>query len=216
MKKLFIGLDLSFNSTGICVFSESENKIQFYRVVYETKPHDIENINQVTYRMPDNISTEDLLIDSDKNNQEQIESTIRAMICSKKIINILKDVIIKYEPDQVTFCIENYIMPSFGGPNSLRNVSGLLLLQGYIREFIIRYATSNKVYLITPTPSQNKKFFTGKGKSDKSEMLKAFIDVYDGLKLIPNLTRGKLDDVIDAFSLMVYAVNKNRYGTKNI
>ena len=58
--------------------------------------------------------------------------------------------------------------------------------------------------LHTPTPTQNKKNFSGDGKADKQKMIETFITKYDGFKLLPDVNTGKIDDVIDAYSLMVF------------
>lgn len=219
-KILLIGLDLSFNSTGIsfCTLENNVPKImKFYRVVFDEKitasgtqhkPKDIQNVNQIIYRMPTNINISDLLLSDDsKNDIEQLYTTIRAMICSKKINKVLAQVIDEIKPDTIICTIENYIMPSFAGPNSLKTVSGLITLQGYIRDFLIRYKITFpeiNVLLHTPTPTQNKKNFSGDGKADKQKMIETFITKYDGFKLLPDVNTGKIDDVIDAYSLMVF------------
>lgn len=223
-KILLIGLDMSFNSTGI-TFSVIENnkpqKIKFYRVVFDDesnkthkllKPQDIQNVNQVVYRMPTNINVADLSIDNqDKNSYEQIRNTLRAMICSKKINKIIANNINQINPNVIICTMENYIMPAFGGRNSLNNVSGLLLLQGFVREWFIKFAVSYSeinTYLFTPTPKQTKKYFTGNGSADKKEMQYYFVENFDGQKLLPNMSKGKLDDIIDSFALMVHGYNK--------
>lgn len=214
-RTLLIGIDLSFNSTGICCSTLIDNKpytIKFYRVVFEHRPKYIANVNQVVYKMPTNISVDDLLLsDNSKNDNEQMATTIRAMICSKKINKILAQVINDFKPDTVICTIENYIMPAFGGPNSLKTVSGLIMLQGFVREFLIRYKITFPeitMLLHTPTPSQNKKNFTNDGKADKDVMIQTFIDLHDGTKLLPNLNdtsdKSKLDDLVDAYSLLTY------------
>lgn len=219
-KKVLIGLDLSFNSTGLTVTYLEDDKpqiIQFHRIVYDDgtnktgkilTPREIKNINQVVYRMPTNISVDDIILDSnDKNNQEQIHTTLRAMICSKKINKILARVLTRFNPDTVICTMENYIMPSFGGPNKLKTVSGLILLQGFVRDFIIRWKLTNPdadMFLYTPSPTQNKKAFCGNGKAEKHNMIEAFKTLYNGDKLLPNLQAGKVDDVIDSFSLMIH------------
>jgi Holliday junction resolvasome RuvABC endonuclease subunit len=221
-KKILIGLDLSFNSTGITItyFEDNQPKIiKFHRIVFDEEknktgkvltPKEIKNINQEVYRMPVNIHVEDIILDSkDKNNHEQIETTLRAMICSKKINMVLAKMLNRFNPDLVICTMENYIMPSFGGPNSLKSVSGLILLQGFVRDFIIRWKLTNpdtRLYLYTPTPSQNKKAFCGNGKAEKKEMIDAFVNLYDGNKLLPNISAGKVDDVIDSFSLMIHGL----------
>ena len=222
-KILHIGLDLSFNSTGITfsLFDENMNpeKIKFYRIVFDNennitgkrlKPNDIQNINQIVYRMPSNIKLSDInLVIDDKNTSEQLTSTLQAMICSKKINQIIADNIMNYGPNKIICTMENYIMPNFGGPNSLRNVSGLLLLQGFVREFFVKLSIQFPqliIKLFTPTPKQTKKYFTGNGNAEKKEMLESFINNFQGQKLLPVLNRGKLDDIIDSFALMCHGL----------
>lgn len=229
-KILLIGIDLSFNSTGIsiCKIQNIDGKykpvtIKFHRVIFDEKitangqqhkPKEIKNVNQVTYRMPTNIDVDDLLLtNKDKNDFEQTYTTIRAMICSKKINKIIAQVINEFQPSVVICTIENYIMPSFAGPNSLKNVSGLITLQGFVRAFLIRWKITYpdiKLLLHTPSPTQNKKFFTGDGKADKQKMIDTFLKYHDGNKLIPDISHckssgaTKIDDVIDSYSLMIF------------
>lgn len=220
---LVIGLDLSFNSTGITISVFNKNikaeKIRFYRVVFDNennitgkrlKPNDIPNVNQIIYRMPSNIKLSDInLINNDKNTSEQINSTLQAMICAKKINQIIANNILDFGPAKIICTMENYIMPNFGGPNSLKNVSGLILLQGFIREFFIKFSIKNPqiiLKLFTPTPKQNKKYFTANGNANKKEMIESFEKNFDGHKLLPITNKGKIDDIIDSFSLMCYGL----------
>lgn len=214
-KILIFGLDLSFNSTGITTVLLNDNQpisIAFDRVVYDKQPRKIENIDTISYVLPTNITTDELVIECDKNNREQIETTLRSMMCSKAIKTVLKKHIENNsDATNIIFCIENYVMPSFGGPNSLKNVSGLIALQSFIREYIIKLKLNGySVRFMTPTPTQNKKFFTGSGKAQKHDMMRVFVEVYDGLKLIPDVSKGKLDDVIDSFALACQALYEYR------
>ena len=149
-----------------------------------------------------------MLIDGDnENNTEQIHVTIKALICVKKIKEILDKAIIQFKPNDIVFVIENYIMPSYTGPQQLKTVSGLIMLQGFVREFIVKTKILNdaiNIKLMTPTPSNNKKFFAKDGNADKPKMMKIFIEGYDGKKLIPDVCIekiGVLNDVIDSFAL---------------
>lgn len=219
MTKLIIGLDLSFNSTGICVTSfDSENvaqKMEFYKILFDSEhnitgkpytPHEIKNVNQIIYKMPTNILVDDLLLTEQKNDKEQIQSTLRVMICSKKIVSLLNKIIIKHKPTTIIYSFENYIMPAFSGKNQLKTVSGLITLQGLIREKVIMLSKTHNTHikLTCPTPTANKNNFTSDGKADKQKMINTFIKHYDGNKLLPNLSVGKIDDLVDAFSLMVW------------
>jgi len=218
IKTLIIGLDLSFSSTGICI-SYLEDKVgiamQFHRIVFDDEtnkkkqyqPVAIQNIQQQTYRMPTNIHVEDLVIDDEnRNNQEQMTATLKAMICSKKIGGVIAKCLDTYKPRELVICIENYIMPAFSGSNQLKTVSGLIMLQGFVRELIIRLGISYQYdfKIMTPTPSNNKLFFTGNGNADKALMLEWFLNHYEGKKLLPeaNIDKlGRINDIIDSFAL---------------
>jgi len=225
-KTLIIGLDLSFSCTGITISYLEDNvgkSIQFHRVIFDDNsnktnkkytPTPIKNVNTVTYRLPTNILISDMVFDKkDINNFEQCESTLKGLISSKKIGIIIAKALDDYKPDEAIFCIENYIMPSFEGQNQLKVVAGLIQLQGYVRELIIRFCLDLKIpfKLFTPTPKSNKLFFTKNGNADKSEMLKIFLTEYQGNKLLPTITMEsvhQINDVIDAFSLCMYAYGK--------
>jgi hypothetical protein len=225
-KSLIIGLDLSFNSTGITVSYLEDNvgkTIEFFRILFDNEtnktgkrytPHKIQNVEDIVYIMPRNINIDDLVIDkTDINNIEQCEATLKSMICSKNINLIISNAIEKYKPKEIFCVIENYIMPAFSGKNQLKSVSGLIMLQGFVRELLIKQSINNSIpiKLLTPTPSKIKVFFTKSGNADKLTMLKFFIDVYDGKKLIPGIgiaSIGQIDDVIDSFALMMYGYSK--------
>lgn len=220
---LIIGLDLSFSSTGIAV-SIIEDKIgksiELHKLLFDENtskkgkqfiPTPIQNLNQHTYRMPTNILVADIVLDNhDKNNLEQCEATLKAMICSKNIGKIVEEKINQIRPDKIIVVIENYIMPAFSGKNQLKTVSGLIMLQGFVRKLFIELCLANQIELklYTPTPSSNKLFFTKDGNADKTKMVKIFLEAYDGNKLLPTITNNSvaiIHDVVDAFSLMMNA-----------
>ena len=221
---IIFGLDLSFNSTGICMMyfdEESKNtKISFDRVVFDKHPREIANISTTVYSLPTNLSVDEILIDSKelgKNENDQALITIKSLICAKAIRSVIKKYIQLLKPQQCLFVIENYIMPAFGGKNSLQNVSGLIAIQNYIREYVIGLKLQHGVenpcdtFLCTPTPTQVKKFFTGNGKAQKQEMEDVFLSKYDGNALIDiKDKKGKFDDIVDAFALGCYGLSKIR------
>ncbi len=234
-RKLIIGLDLSLNSTGICIakISDNSSKIGFYRIVHDKdvnknksySPKHIKNVNQIVYRMPKNILTKDLILSEfgeDRTSEEQLRYTLKAMMCAKVIRKILAENINQFNPDTIIFTIENYIMPSFSGKSSLATVGGNICLQSLIREFIIQVSinlqekNSNTICkLFTPTPTSTKKFFTGDGNADKLKMIHFFTTIYNGEKLI-NLDKGKIDDIVDSFALMFHGYSKYLKQSKNI
>lgn len=229
---IIFGLDLSFNSTGICMMyfdDEGQNtKISFDRVVFDKHPREVANISTTVYSLPTNLFVDEILIDANelsKNENDQALITIKSLICAKAIKSVINKYIQLLKPQQCLFVIENYIMPAFGGKNSLQNVSGLIAIQNYIREFVIGLKLQHTVnqggiedsivttdtFLCTPTPTQVKKFFTGNGKAQKQEMEDVFLSKYDGNALIDIRERkGKFDDIVDAFALGCYGLSKIR------
>ena len=222
MKKLIIGLDLSFGSTGITISFLEDNigkSIEFNRVIFDNrsrknqyKPKEFKNVNNHTYSY--SLDLNEFVIDSeDVNNSEQVDVTLKAMKSSQMTCNIVKKAIEKHNPEEIYVCIENFIMPDFGGKNQLKVVSGLIMLQGFVRSTLIQMSLSKKIRLklLTPTPSTIKASFCKNGAADKELMLKEFLTNYDGDKLIPGLSIADLhhiNDVIDSFALMYYCYGK--------
>ena len=223
-KKLIIGIDLSFNSTGITI-TEFENtigkSIGFYRLVFETKPTPIININQITYNLPTNISASDIVEDkSDFYSEDQANITIKAMICCKRIITIITKKLfsINKNPIDIYVNIEGFIMPSISGTQQFKSLSGLIMLQGMLRSELIKLKLTEscnidifKIFITSPTDL--KLWFTGNGSADKQIMLDNFNSVYDGKILLPDTTSlAKVNDVIDSFALNMLCLAK-LYGT---
>jgi len=212
-KSLIIGIDLSFNSTGITVsyLEDGEGKLmEFYRLVYETTPNPIENINQQTYTLPTNVSVIDLIVEDSKDaySEDQALITLKAMICCKRIMKIVCEVVDRFKPNDIYFNIEGFVMPSMTGSQQLRVLGGLIMLQGQLRSDLIKLKLSQtniddfKIYITSP--SELKLFFTGNGSADKQMMLDYFLDLFDGDLLLPNTeSLGKVNDVVDSFALML-------------
>jgi Holliday junction resolvasome RuvABC endonuclease subunit len=232
-KKMIIGLDLSFNSTGITfMFFETEKatKIRFYRLVFDDesaksgkqyKPHDIQNVNQIIYKMPTNVTKYDLLLTDLTNDDEQISTTLRAMICSKKITKTIVQTIDDFKPNEIIVSIENFIMPAFSGQNQLKTVAGLIMLQGFVRSNLIMLKNSfeyiSTLKITTPPAKSVKLQFASSGSASKEQMIESFYKNYDGKKLLPNTDIGKIDDVVDSFALAMwgYSYNLRKINVKN-
>lgn len=220
-KQLIAGLDLSFNSTGITL-TELENgngqKCEFHRIVYETKPGYIVNINQRTYELPKNINLNDIADDSDFYSEDQAFITVKAMMMCKNIMHIIANKIQRIERDfpdaQISLYIniEGFVMPNLAGNQQLRVLGGLIMLQGIIRNDLIKYniAKNFKNFKIFITsPSDLKLYFAGNGGADKQLMLDSFLEFYDGAKLLPDTSSlAKVNDVIDSFALMLNCYHK--------
>lgn len=223
---LIIGIDLSFKSTGITLAYLDGPKgkyITMHRLIFDEqknksgkkyKPSIVKNIENLIYKIPSGLSSNNLSIDNtDTNSTEQIDATMKALSCNRSIRLLIEQAITEYKPSLIVCSIENYIMPSFAGNNQLKTVGGLIMLQSFVRETVTRLAIENKIIFkfCFPTPSRLKLFFTGSGKSEKLDMLKSFLTKYKGHKLLPTVTENdllKVNDVIDSFALMMYGYSK--------
>jgi hypothetical protein len=227
ISRIVIGVDLSFNSTGITIAKWSGNRavsMSFHRVVFETVPQPIKNVNQVTYRMPTNVDVRDLVQSNgdDFYTEDQAHITLKAMVCVKKIMKAITDSVMAHvstltvsgsdaktvQSPEVHINIEGFVMPSMLGNQQLRVLGGLIMLQGMLRSELIRLKISlgrATIFKITITsPSELKLFFGGKGDADKSEMLDAFIGVFGGASLLPDTSSlSRVNDVVDSFALML-------------
>lgn len=215
LKSLIIGIDLSFNSTGITIayLENNEGKtIEFDRLVFQTTPHPIKNINQSTYNLPSNIHVKDLIVEETEDNYSEDQSliTLKAMVCTKRIMGIIIQSVKEYSPNEIYFNIEGFIMPSMTGGLQLRVLGGLIMLQGMLRAELIKFHIANpqipifKIFITSP--SELKLFFTGKGgnSTTKEVMLECFINDFEGRKLLPDTeSLAKVNDVIDSFALML-------------
>jgi hypothetical protein len=217
MRKIIAGLDLSLSSTGItlCFFEDDKlTHIKFFKVVFDKKPRPITNVNILSYNIPKYIDSMFMVIDpEDKNNVEQLHYTIKSSQASNKINKIIFDNLKEFKPDLFVCVIENYIMPDYGGSNQLKIVSALISLQAFVRKKIMDFCIKNSIILkmLTPTPSNLKKVFSANGNATKEDMVKAFINYYDGEKLIPEIKTisiDKVNDVVDSFALSMYGYKK--------
>lgn len=216
--ELIVGMDLSFNSTGL-TFTTCKNGlglgIEFHRIVYNETPRPIKNINQHTYKLPVNVAIDDIVDETDFYSEDQAFITLKAMMCCKRITSILVSKINKlkqkYPNHNISLYtnIEGFIMPNLAGNQQLRVLGGLIMLQGLIRSDLLKLNITERFHnfrIFITSPTQLKKYFTGNGSSltDKALMLECFLNIFDGAKLLPDTTSlAKVNDVVDSFALMM-------------
>jgi hypothetical protein len=219
---IIYGIDLSFNSTGICIYNLERHSdeirgknIAFYKIVYNPSDSSslynqkIPNVKNLYYHLPKNFDIAKVSDVSSHSDYHQTEATIKGLMIKRVIADIIK---IHNDFDaEVIVSIENYIMPTFSGKNQLNTVGGLIQLQGFIRELFIENSLNNssRLRFCFPTPSHNKYSFSHNGNATKEIMIDTFLQYYNGNSILPDLTKYKIDDLVDAFSLMIY-------GYKNI
>lgn len=227
MKRIIIGLDLSLNSTGVCMsfFNEKMDAeyLSFYNLIFDDNSHakewtpiQVPNVVRETYSMPSNICPSDLVyrenvIADFDYNQNQMNATLKAMMAVKRLMKIINSAISDYsekENDEmnVMFCVEGYLTPVFVTHRQMQTISELTIMQGLLRSEIIKMSIAFpnlKMSIETVPPKTLKKFFTGKGNAEKKDMIHTFMNEWDGKRFIPETTKQKIDDVVDAFALMI-------------
>ncbi len=178
-----IGLDLSINSTGICI--NIDNQIFDYYIITPklTKKQQLfshKHVKLITY---------DKVIPEGEYSDKEFTKTFNI----NKIVIEIENVILKYSPDFVN--IEGV---SFGstGSAALIDLSGLNYM---VRRMLIEHDI--KFQIISPT--QNKKFATGNGSAEKDIM----IDAWKKLdKNISNIKDIKIDDLADSYFLSRFII----------
>lgn len=190
-----IGIDLSINSTGICVDDDSNI---YYHIVSS-----------------DNISKKRIILAQDITNTVSIplsfhfyhkittNSTTYSTKENIKTLNItnisklITDIIDLENPDHV-------YMEGISYRSS--NTSALADLAGL--QYIIRVHLINKnIPMSIVSPTSNKKSACGNGAADKSEMLYAWFTCDS--RLIAYKDQLKLDDIADAYFLSKIEIESN-------
>lgn len=197
MKKLFVGIDLSLNSTGVTFLPEDGqtrylsilNRWIFTQSVKKTYKEIIEDsmlLSQLQH--VENLSTVMIdrkpLTDVKKIglinwSREHIRNCI---LYSNLISEHIEQTIVDYYYDcQVCICIENYSLGSMSkGTNSMQIIEITSMLKKLILEKDMRRMEN---YFIVPGPTL--KMFAGSGDYDKYMMLRAYTsnnkDTTDGL-----------------------------------
>lgn len=176
---IFIGIDQSINSTGICVIKDNEE--YFYIIKHgklskkEQIAHDsISNLNYILYEHYD-------LSLFTNNSDKEIAKTYNILNIVKEIDNIINS----FEGDKF-ICMEGL---SYGSQrtNALCDLSGL--------NFLIRQKFLGPNLYIA-TPSEVKKFATNNGNCNKQIMIDLFLSTHTNFDIVP-----KCDDIADAYYL---------------
>lgn len=176
-----IGLDLSINSTGVCV--NVDGVCDYYIIASKLTKKQLEFSHSHVH-----------LIQYDKQQPEG-EYTEKERIKTLNIDHIVTwiyRILSNYDCDVVN--IEGI---SFGstGSAALIDLSGLNYM---VRKMLI----DNNISFNIISPTQNKKFATGNGSAEKDVM----IDAWKRLdRSISDITTIKIDDLADAYFLSCYS-----------
>lgn len=184
----YIGLDLSLNSTGVCII---ENNIELFYIIKPGKLNKkeiyvqsiIPNLKYITYSKYD-------LKQYTNNSDKELYKTYNIMNIVDQILNIVKIYVPKY------IALEGL---SYGSrTNTLCDLSGLNYL---VRQQLIGS------HLYIATPSEVKKFYVGLGNAAKEVLVNVFKQTHPEFDIVP-----KLDDLADAHAL----ANIAKYRFNNI
>lgn len=231
---IHLGLDLSLKGTGLCFYLENKQKnfrqFKFYILVYDKSiATHFQNVNQIKLAQPKIIEDMDLNHNEDfffnnsvsftksQMDHTKIFVTVASMII-KKVRQIITENNLEHNKINLYLNMEGSLLSGY----DFNSQVALNMLQGLLRGDIIKLHLSNNFnklkFRIVPAKAL-KLFFSRDGNADKTGMMKAFIDYYDGKKLIPQLntdkrTVDKLNDIVDSFALVAYNIYDITLGDK--
>lgn len=228
---IHIGLDLSFNSTGMVIYCSDEKRnirnIEFHRIIKSGANKSSIQLININYHIVnvDLLGVEldmqypiDMYTNGVEYSNEQIRITEQYFLIVNKIVTIIRksisDTLIKYQlkPEDISLYVnmEGSLLSGYNFNSQI----GLNMLQGYLRAELIKLQLKNKFSLfkqrIIP-PTLLKSFFADDGKAEKISMIRSFIENYNGRKLIPQISLSNrmieiLNDIIDAFALVAFNI----------
>lgn len=198
-QEIFVGIDPSLNSTGLCLqFYEGDNMIK--DMFYIIKPNKLTKKEQAAqdtlinfdYVLYDKI---DLDMYKDNNLFSEYWKTVNMISIVKKIKECIYDNIQPNKPFKL-YIIQEGI--SYGSSIRTKSIFDLAGLNYMIRnEFIEK---ENITFFIVP-PTHIKKFATGIGNCSKDLIIEMFKVIQPQLsKVLP-----KIDDIADAYYMANYA-----------
>lgn len=199
---IFVGIDPSINSTGVCILETDDSNKQvnckFYIIKNgkltkkESKAED-DNAKIFQYVLYEKLDTSIKNIEDYKTLEwNKTKNMINVCKC-------IKDIVFKYIANHngvlnVYACQEGI---SYGSTVKTKSVFDLAGLNYLLRSTFINSSVCN--YFVIASPSEIKKFATGKGNANKEMMVNMFSCIF------PNLQLPKVDDICDAYFMANYA-----------
>lgn len=201
---IFVGIDPSINSTGICIrlFDNEGNNVKdkFYiikggKLNKKEKKAESENLDIFQYVLYDKIETSE----SENNHEFEMIKTNNFIKIVDEAYNIINNEYRKYDTPEdpiynIWVCQEGI---SYGSTLRTKSIFDLAGLNYMLRMRFIR--ANNDINYIIATPGEVKKYATGAGNANKDLMECVFRAHY------PNLNLPKIDDIADAFFMSSYA-----------
>ena len=202
MNNIYVGIDPSVNSTGVCisVYDDNDNLLEekFYIVKPDklTKKEDAaetRHIDKFSYLIYDKEPT-----NTDNNSDNERNKAINFMQIVEKVRSIIFQTDYRYyRMNKIYICQEGI---SYGSSTRTKSIFDLSGLNFMFREMVINSSKGFKpVTLIVATPGEIKKFATGNGNANKELLLECFKATY------PDFDIPKMDDIADAYFMAKYA-----------
>lgn len=213
VKKVFVGLDLSFTCTGITIYSQADHKIGFYRIATK-RLNNIFGVNTIIYSKSNIPKDFDFKHNSNERNNgadysnSQVEITQTYFVLVNSIIQLISKKIQEYGAEELYVSMEGSLLSG----HDYNFQIGLNMLQGYLRGMLLtlqlKYKLKNFKIRVVP-PTLLKSFFAFNGKAEKKDMVVSFIENYRGKSLVPSINTSnkminELNDVVDSFALVCF------------
>lgn len=190
-KILFIGIDQSYHSTGLCLrYSANPAKIKFIQLCDTQFKHSTTVVFKVYNRVWSNTN------DFSTDEINRMKSAHNLFIEIKNIIAMHSTTV-----DEVHVSIEGSVMSGFGAKKLMR-LTDILCLNSILKYNFLRLGV--KLFIFPPTTV--KKRFTGNGRAKKEDMISKFQTIFkDNFDYT-----GKIDDIVDSYALstLIYAMNE--------
>lgn len=176
-----IGLDLSINSTGVCIYTQSDSTSSNKYLIISGK--ETKKMREFHH---DKISIE---VYDKKEVSKATDYETKESIKTYNLYQIVKHIRSIIEREKPDLCVIEGV--SYGSSGAVADLAGLNYMVRYVLE-------ENHIPFKILSPMQNKKLATGNGGADKDVM----IDAWKRLdKSIQDVTTIKIDDLADAFFL---------------
>lgn len=199
---IYVGIDPSINSTGICILTYKNNEL-YKENFYIVKPNKLTkkeqqiSIKNFEYKLYEKY---DLSEFKSENRIEEYYKTLNFIAIVDNIFYCVKTFTKKHKDATIYICQEGI---SYGSTIRTKSVFDLAGLNFMIRQKFCTYdkkELKNKLLFFIGTPGEIKKFATGKGNANKELMKLCFSSIHKDLTIIP-----KYDDLADAYFMANYA-----------
>lgn len=204
MKKIYIGIDPSINSTGVVIRKDDDSEnVKFFIIKnnnHELNKSGVEKNPLTKAEQLAQISNKNfkyVLYDKTygSNEASSYDREMNKTISFMNIVKCLKEIISSEQDDaEVYVCIEGISYGSSTHTTAIYDLSGLNYL---MRNALINDKNVKKL-LVAP-PGHVKKFATGNGAADKTMMIAVFEGIF------PDLQIPKKDDIADAYFMSLIA-----------